>query len=156
MNGALFQAGRLKKTHTIQRSGGAISRPCYHIQWQIADTERVARAGWNTDVFLALAGDKAKDFVTAQTGEQVHLPNLEGVSGAGMWVRSASTAPWSLAGIVVEDHPSKRMLKVIKVEHVWTPLDRFCEQLATGRVNAGLQRRLSSPMHRVPGPERQL
>lgn len=104
---------------------------CYHIQWPIAETEKVAQAGWNTDVYLALSGDKAQDFVTAQTGEHIHLPNLEGVSGAGMWVRSAPTAPWSLGGIVVEDHPSRRMLKVIKVEHVWTPIDLFANGLAS-------------------------
>lgn len=104
-------------------------KTCYHIQWPIADEETTAKTGWNTDVYLALSGDKAKDFVTAETGAHVHLPSLEGVSGAGTWIRPASTAPWILAGIVVEDHSTKRLLKVIKAKHVWRPVTLFCERL---------------------------
>jgi hypothetical protein len=104
-------------------------KTCYHIQWPIVDEEATRKTGWNTDVYLGLSGDKAKDFVTAETGAHVHLPSLEGVSGAGTWIRQTSMASWTLAGIVVEDHPSKRMLKVVKVRHVWTPLRLFFEQL---------------------------
>jgi hypothetical protein len=100
---------------------------CYHIQCPIADLQRLRQVGWNPDVFIGLSGDKAKDFVSADSGQRIHLPNLEGVSGAGFWMRSSlvyeyEPPSWSLAGIVVEDHESKRMLKAVKIEHVWTPL----------------------------------
>jgi hypothetical protein len=118
-----------KKNKYNRRKRRCDFQTSYHIQWPIAEQDKVAEAGWNTDVYLALSGDKVKDFATAQTGEHIHLPSLNGVSGAGMWVRTSPTAPWSLAGVVVEDHPSKRMLKVIKVKHVWTPVRLFCQRL---------------------------
>jgi hypothetical protein len=100
---------------------------CYHIQCPVADLQRLRQADWNPDVFLGLSVDKAKDFVSATSGHHIHLPNLEGVSGAGFWMRSSAVeephpTSWSLVGIVVEDHESKRMLKAIKIEHVWAPL----------------------------------
>ena len=118
-----------KKNTYNQRKRRCDFQTCFHIQWPIAATEATAKAGWNTDVYLALSGDKAKDFVTVEGGKHIHLPNLDGVSGAGMWIRSAPATSWSLAGIVVEDHPLKRMLKVIKVKHVWTPIRLFCQRL---------------------------
>lgn len=101
---------------------------CYHIQCPIADLRKVRQAGWNTDVYMGLSADKSKDFASATSGDRIHLPNLEGMSGAGVWARSSGdssthpASPWSLAGIVVEDHESRRMLKAIKIEHVWAPL----------------------------------
>ena len=100
---------------------------CYHIQCPIADLQKLHQTDWNTDVFMGLLADKAKDFVSAASGKRIHLPNLEGVSGAGLWTRSSFVeelrpTSWSLAGIVIEDHESKRMLKAIKIEHVWAPL----------------------------------
>ena len=95
---------------------------CYHIQCPIAAEAELRRVLWNPDLYIGLSADKAKDFASASTGYRIHLPHLEGMSGGGFWVRSEVDGTWSLAGIVVEDHPIKRMLKVIKVEHVWTPL----------------------------------
>ena len=95
---------------------------CYHIQCPILGRERAAEVGWNSDIHLAVSADKKKDFVSLVSGGRVHLPNLEGMSGSGMWIRSSSDRSWLLTGVVVEDHPSKRMLKVIKIEHLWTPL----------------------------------
>jgi hypothetical protein len=100
---------------------------CYHIQCPIADLQKLNKTDWNTDVFIGLLADKAKDFISATSGQRIHLPNLEGISGAGVWTRSSLVeephpTSWSLAGIVVEDHESKRMLKAIKMEHVWAPL----------------------------------
>ena len=101
---------------------------CYHIQCPIADLQKLRQADWNADVFIGLLADKAKDFVSATSDQHIHLPNLDGISGAGVWIRSSSveephpTSSWSLAGIVVEDHQSKRMLKAIRIEHVWAPL----------------------------------
>lgn len=95
---------------------------CYHIQCPIVGELELRRALWNPDVYLGLSADKAKHFANASTGDYIHLPHLEGMSGGGFWVRSATGNGWSLAGVVVEDHPSKRMLKAIKVEHVWAPL----------------------------------
>lgn len=95
---------------------------CYHIQCPIVAEAELRRALWNPDLYIGLSADKAKDFASAATRNRIHLPDLEGMSGGGFWVKSKLTEEWSLAGIVVEDHPVKRMLKVIKVEHVWTPL----------------------------------
>lgn len=95
---------------------------CYHIQCPIVAEAELRRVSWNPDLYIGLSADKAKDFASASTGNRIHLPNLEGMSGGGFWVKSQLPDEWSLAGIVVEDHPVKRMLKVIKVEHVWTPL----------------------------------
>jgi hypothetical protein len=102
---------------------------CYHIQCPIVETEKIRGAGWNPDIYVGLSANKGKDFVSATSGERVHLPKLEGLSGAGMWIRSreesAPTSPtWFLAGIAVEDHESKRMLKVIRIEHTWAPLSQ--------------------------------
>jgi len=109
---------------------------CYHIQCPIADLQRLRQVDWNPDVFIGLLADKAKDFVSATSGQRIHLPNLEGVSGAGFWMRStlldeSNPTSWSLAGIVVEDHESKRMLKAIKIEHVWAPLRQGWELTKT-------------------------
>jgi hypothetical protein len=95
---------------------------CYHIQCPIVAEAELRRALWNPDLYIGLSADKAKDFASAVTRNRIHLPHLEGMSGGGFWVKSQLADEWSLAGIVLEDHPVKRMLKVIKVEHVWTPL----------------------------------
>jgi hypothetical protein len=100
---------------------------CYHIQCPIADLKRLHQADWSADIFVGLLADKAKDFVSATSGQRIHLPKLGGVSGAGVWMRSSSAeephpTSWSLVGIIVEDHESKRMLKAIRIEHVWAPL----------------------------------
>jgi hypothetical protein len=109
---------------------------CYHIQCPVADSQRLHQTDWNADVFIGLLAHKAKDFVSATSGQRIHLPNLEGVSGAGVWMRSSLVeqphpTSWSLAGIVVEDHESKRMLKAIKIEHVWAPLRQGWELTKT-------------------------
>jgi hypothetical protein len=102
-------------------------RTCYHIQCPVAEIETIRKVPWNTEVYIGLSADKAKDFVTATSGAPVHLPKLEGMSGSGVWMRSTAESPaadWSLCGILVEDHEAKRLLKVIKIEHVWAPLEQ--------------------------------
>jgi hypothetical protein len=95
---------------------------CYHIQCPIVPEAEMRRARWNPELYIGLSADKAKDFASAVSRNRIQLPHLEGMSGGGFWVKSQLTGEWSLAGIVVEDHPSKRMLKVIRVEHLWAPL----------------------------------
>lgn len=98
---------------------------CCHIQCPIVPTSELAKTGWDENVFFGLSADKKKDFID-ENGRHLHLFKLEGMSGSGVWVpsQSSSGSAWSLAGIAVEDHPSKRMLKVIRIEHVWAPLSQ--------------------------------
>lgn len=99
---------------------------CYHMQCPIASDRRLEAAGWNRDIYFGLAFDKEKDFAAEVSGERIHLPKLEGVSGAGFWVQRPAGAvidsAWCLAGIIVEDDEPRRMLKAIKIEHLWTLL----------------------------------
>ncbi len=98
---------------------------CYHIQCPILSVEQTRTAGLNPDIFIALSADKKKDFALP-SGERLHLPNLEGMSGGGFWVNSFDPQKgWSLAGVLVEDDAPKRMLKVIRASHIWTPLRQF-------------------------------
>jgi hypothetical protein len=109
-----------------RRKRGCNFDTCYHIQCPVVNENRVERAGWNRDIHFGLGFDKAKDFADEVSGQRIHLPKLEGVSGAGFWVPRRADAltasEWSLAGIVVEDDEPHRMLKAIKIEHLWTLL----------------------------------
>jgi len=98
---------------------------CYHIQCPILNVKESRAAGFNPDIFIALSADKKKDFARP-SGERLHLPNLEGMSGGGFWVNSFDLEKgWGLAGILVEDDAPKRMLKVIRASHIWAPLRHF-------------------------------
>lgn len=99
---------------------------CYHIQCPLADPKRIQEARWNTDLYIGLSADKTKDFVSEASGTRIHLPKLEGVSGAGFWAKMSpdSSERCCLAGIIVEDDAPRRMLKAIKIEHLWAPLHR--------------------------------
>jgi hypothetical protein len=102
---------------------------CYHIQCPFADERKLCAAGWNTDIYIGLSANKSKDFVSETSGKRIQLPKLEGMSGGGFWLPSPSDGScgdpdWRLAGIIVEDDEPRRMLKAIKIEHLWTALGR--------------------------------
>jgi hypothetical protein len=102
---------------------------CYHIQCPLADPKKVQEAGWDSDLYIGLSADKAKDFVEEASGTRIHLPKLEGVSGAGFWEQLSPDGPgqtvaWCLAGIIVEDDAPRRLLKAIRIEYLWAPLHR--------------------------------
>jgi hypothetical protein len=73
--------------------------------------------------------DKRRDFIDARTQQKIpQLFDLTGVSGSGVWdmdIKDSEKYPEcakSLAGIIVEDHPGKKLAKVIRVQHLWSPI----------------------------------
>jgi hypothetical protein len=110
-------------------------KTCFHIQCPVLGSEAVLECGRNSDIHFAVSANKKKDFATLD-GSRVTLPDLDGISGAGAW--QFSEGERSLAGIVVEDHPSKHMLLVIKIAHVWTLLRHWFEQAPTSFVSVSI------------------
>jgi hypothetical protein len=102
---------------------------CRHIQSQAALKEEVASIDGNPAIHFAVRMDKRRDFIDANTRKAVpQLFNLTGISGSGVWdmdIEDNEKFPEcakALAGIIVEDHPDKKLAKVIRVEHIWSPI----------------------------------
>ena len=113
--------------HRLRRFGDDFG--CRHIQTQAVLKEEVQSINGDPEVHFAVRMDKRRDFMDVQTHEPVpQLFDLSGVSGSGVWdmdIEDNALFPEcarALAGIIVEDHPDKKLAKVIPVEHIWSPL----------------------------------
>ena len=102
---------------------------CRHIQTQAVLKNHVATIGGDPSVHFAVRMDKRRDFIDMHSRKPIpQLFSLTGVSGSGVWdldhtrnemFPSNATA---LAGIITEDHPTKNLAKVIRIQQVWSPL----------------------------------
>jgi hypothetical protein len=100
------------------------------IPCDILEREEVRKIGGIPDVHMALRLDKRKGYTSRETGHPIQLPNLHGMSGCGVWfttLEDSESDPigvQALAGMIIEDHTDKKMAKVVRVEHLWTPIRR--------------------------------
>jgi hypothetical protein len=115
--------------NTFSEETEAYFRGCFRVQCPLAYDWEVRKIGGIKDIHLAIRLNKRKKLIDHETENPVTMPDdIGGMSGSGVWAFHEMNnhlypkCHTSLVGIAVEECSTRKLIKVIRIEHVWEPL----------------------------------